>query len=210
MGQRLSPIGPFTPPANDQANAVLTGVINALGTTAPFECYVSFHINLTRVEATPLTTHAVKGNATVGSYAGLAVGQFVTSVNVPPGTTIATLPGAPNITLNFMPGAGGAAAVAAGVDNNAHLGGAAWNAIVQLERTYDGGKTWQVAGVGGAGQGAIYTGNNLAGQPVDVIASECEKGVSYRFNCTNYVSGTINYRFSASGLAAMPWGVPPS
>ena len=84
----------------------------------------------------------------------------------------------------------------------------AWGGSVQLERSFDGGMTWLICGVGGAGQGAIYTGVAQAGVPVSVVASEPERGVLYRLNCTAYVSGTINYRLSVSGLAAMAWGVP--
>lgn len=81
----------------------------------------------------------------------------------------------------------------------------AWNATIRLERSFDGGTTWIVCGVGGGGGQAIYT----TGTDISIVVSEPEKGVLYRLNCTAYTSGTLNYRFSTSGLAAMSQGVPP-
>lgn len=73
-----------------------------------------------------------------------------------------------------------------------------WNATVRLERSFDGGTTWVVCGIGGAGQQAIW---NTANQDVSVVAGEPERGVAYRLNCTAYTSGTINYRLSGSAGA---------
>lgn len=84
----------------------------------------------------------------------------------------------------------------------------AWSGVVSIERSFDGGTTWLIVGVGGAGQGAIYTGSTLAGQAVSIVAAEPEKGVLYRVNCSTFTSGTINYRISTTGLAAISWGVP--
>jgi hypothetical protein len=74
---------------------------------------------------------------------------------------------------------------------------------VRLERSFDGGTTWVVCGVGGAGSQASYT---LNGADISVVAAEPEKGVLYRLNCTAYTSGTINYRMSATGGAALSLG----
>jgi hypothetical protein len=85
----------------------------------------------------------------------------------------------------------------------------AWTGSVQLERSFDGGVTPLICGIGGAGQPAIYSGATLAGNPVNVVASEPELGMLYRLNCTALSAGApLNYRLSASGLAAMAWGVP--
>lgn len=84
----------------------------------------------------------------------------------------------------------------------------AFNATIQLQRSFDGGTTWFVCGIGGSGQGAIYVGSTLAGQNVSFVAAEPERGVYYRLACTAFTSGTINYRISGNGLAAMSWGVP--
>lgn len=82
----------------------------------------------------------------------------------------------------------------------------AWNGTVQLERSFDGGTTWIVCGAGGTGQQAIYT--TATGADVSVTGSEPELGVAYRLRCTAYVSGTINYRMSATGVLATSNGIP--
>ena len=77
-----------------------------------------------------------------------------------------------------------------------------WSATIGLERSFDGGTTWIVCGVGGSGAQAVYTSSGT-GADVSVVAGEIEEGVLYRLHATAYVSGTINYRFSTSGVAAM-------
>lgn len=81
-----------------------------------------------------------------------------------------------------------------------------WNATIRIERSFDGGTTWYVAGVGGGGQQAIY---NTPNQDVSVVVSEPERGVLYRLDCSAYTSGTINYRISTTAggtLSASPGG----
>jgi hypothetical protein len=79
----------------------------------------------------------------------------------------------------------------------------AWVGSVQIEKTFDGGTTWVVAGInGGLGQ-AIYA----SGADTCVVGAELERGVGYRLHCTGYTSGNINYRISTNGLAAMTWGI---
>src|SRR5437016_2675780 len=58
-----------------------------------------------------------------------------------------------------------------------------WNATVRLERSFDGGTTWIVCGIGGGGQQATWTSAGT-GADVSVIVGEPEKGVIYRLNCT--------------------------
>ena len=79
----------------------------------------------------------------------------------------------------------------------------AWVGTVRLERSFDGGTTWIVCGVGGGGQQAIWT----TGTDLSFIIGECEKGVLYRLNCSAWASGTINWRFSTTGAAAMSLSV---
>lgn len=81
-----------------------------------------------------------------------------------------------------------------------------WAGTVRLERSFDGGTTWIVCGIGGAGQQASWTGVG-ANSDVSVVVGEPEKGVVYRLNCTAYGSGTINYRLSATGQAALSMAV---
>lgn len=80
----------------------------------------------------------------------------------------------------------------------------AWSGSVQLERSFNGGATFIVCGVGGGGQQAIYA----SGVDVSFSANEPEKGVAYQLHCTAYVSGTINYRLSATGVLATTNGIP--
>ena len=64
-------------------------------------------------------------------------------------------------------------------------------ASVQLERSIDGGITWDIAAT-------AYTADALR-----VQMEEAERGIFYRFNCTSFTSGTggpsnngIEYRLS--------------
>lgn len=79
----------------------------------------------------------------------------------------------------------------------------AWSGSVQLEKSYDGGTTFIVCGVGGAGQQAVYA----AGLDVSFPANELERGVIYHLRCTAYVSGPINYRLSATGVLGTTNGI---
>ena len=92
----------------------------------------------------------------------------------------------------------GNAITTTGADNAALFTGAGitWSGTVQLERSFDGGNTFIVCNIG-AGTLAQFT----AGTPVSTILSEPESGVLYRFNCTAYTSGVINYRLSTTGAA---------
>jgi hypothetical protein len=81
----------------------------------------------------------------------------------------------------------------------------AWDGSVQIERSFDGGTTWIVAGVGGAGAQAVYA--TATGADVSIVCMEPERGVAYRLHCTAYVSGTINYRMSATGIASTSNGI---
>lgn len=79
----------------------------------------------------------------------------------------------------------------------------AWVGTVRLERSFDGGTTPIVCGVGGGGQQASWT----TGTDLSLVVGECEKGVLYRLNCTAWTSGTINWRMSTTGQAAMSLSV---
>jgi hypothetical protein len=82
-----------------------------------------------------------------------------------------------------------------------------WNASVRLERTFDGGTTWVVCGIGGDGTQAVWATNN---SDVSVVAGEPEKGMGYRLNCTVHTSGNVNYRLSATGAAALSLAIASS
>jgi hypothetical protein len=102
----------------------------------------------------------------------------------------------------------GADAITTGTDTAASFTGAAilFAGTVQLERSFDGGKTAIVCNLGGGGQLAQYN----AGTPVQFVAGEPEAGVVYRWNCTAYSSGPISYRLSQTSMAPSAWGVPPA
>ena len=91
--------------------------------------------------------------------------------------------------------------VTTGSDANVVFTGASivFSGTVQIERSFDGGLTWIITNIGGTGVLAQYS----AGTPVSLTFGEPERGTLYRFNCSAYASGTINYRMSASGAAAM-------
>lgn len=84
-----------------------------------------------------------------------------------------------------------------------------WNGTVQVERSFDGGTTWIVCGIGGGGLQAIYTSTGT-GIDYSLVVSEPEAGVAYRLNCTAFTAGPINYRLSTTSPAATAWGIPPS
>lgn len=188
-----------TPPAGDQANAVVTGSITAVGPTAPFAIYGAFNVEIMGVVVVTLTTTASSSAATVNSGTGLVSGQGIKSANVPRGTTAGVVAGT-NVTLAFPPGHTNAEVVT-GADAAAVFGPAAWVGSVALQRSFDGGSTYVTCGLGPTGTAGVFTDN------ASIVAVEPEKGVLYRINCTAYTSGTINYRISTSGLAAMAWGV---
>ena len=101
------------------------------------------------------------------------------------------------VPLVFAPT--GNAVTVSGADAAAIFTGAAIEYVgtVQIERSFDGGKTWLVCNIGGGGTLAQFA----AGTPVSITFGEPEKNVLYRLNCTAYTSGTINYRVSETGGA---------
>lgn len=269
------------PPSGDKANAVLSGAFTGIGPSQPFAMRGPMDIAIWGSANTALTTTAGSLAATVASGTGLAIGDAINSLNVPPGTTWATfagtagtlaipaltIPGRPLLStpakivdLAFTDGLLGAAVtgpnlpagvtvteveVAAiqgnlnltvqrgivqisaspliepnsrnllpytfkrtgnaisisGADAAALFTGAAllFTGSVQLERSFDGGFTWIVCNVGGAGTLAIYS----AGTHVSLTFGEPEREVLYRLNCTAFTAGVaLNYRISQTGGAA--------
>ena len=162
----------------------------------------------------------------LSSTAGL-LGATVTGPNIPSGATVASIvqqavlnpsyPGAPSVQgivqlseapaeiaalaypqqFTFEPTGSG---ILGGADANAIFTGAdiAWTGAAQLEYSFDGAATWLVANYGGGGTLVQWTN----GVPTRAVFGEPERGVLYRLNCTA-ITGTINYRFSMSGQAAM-------
>lgn len=90
------------PPPGDQANAVLSGIITAIGPTAPFAFRGPMNVAIWNSIKTALTTTKGSLAASVASATGLAVGNAINSQNVPLGTTIGVLAGT-NVTLALPP-----------------------------------------------------------------------------------------------------------
>lgn len=64
---------------------------------------------------------------------------------------------------------------------------------VRLERSADGGTTWVPASTDGVGTVAMYSATTA------VQGTEFFTGATYRFNCINYTSGTIDCMLDAPG-----------
>lgn len=65
-------------------------------------------------------------------------------------------------------------------------------ATMQLQCSFDGGTNWVPISEDTSGTPANYTA------PMKLEPYECEQGVLYRWACTSYSSGTVNYRLSQS------------
>lgn len=63
-------------------------------------------------------------------------------------------------------------------------------AMLQLERSFDGGTTYAPLSGSTIGTTATFTA------PTTFVGNETERGVLYRVNCTAYTSGTANVRIS--------------
>ena len=102
----------------------------------------------------------------------------------------------------------GAAAItaASGADAAATFtaAGTAWDATVQLERSFDGGKTFTCCNIGGSGTLAQF----IDLSSISLTFGEPERCVLYRLNCIEITINeeaplpTINYRISTTGEAA--------
>lgn len=90
------------PPAGDQATAVISGLITAVGPTEPFAFRGPMNVAIYADVNTALTTTAGSTAASVASATGLAVGAAINSSHVPPGTTIGALV-ATAVTLAIPP-----------------------------------------------------------------------------------------------------------
>lgn len=217
MGVPLPPVPvPATglPPAGDQANAVVSGKFTAaLQASLPFCFYGAFNVAMWGTVSTTLQTFAGSSTVGVASVTGLGVGESVVSTLVPAGTVLVTAQvGGANTTQIGGLTAAQIAAIQSGTDANAVFSGglATPTLTVLLQKSYDGGNTWITCGVGGGGTPASYQFNGSGGltDSVSFVVGEPEKGCAYRLLCTAYTSGTLNYRMSATGLAATTWGVP--
>lgn len=210
------------PLMGDQANCVITTTdtggtaFTAAGQITPAFCiWGAFNVVLYPQITTNITTQTASVNATVASGTGLSAGQNFTSTAIPGGTaTIASMLTA-NVGTTTTVQIGGLSTAQVGtltaMTASATFTGGLDNAsaTIQLERSFDGGLTWIVCNIGGAGTPASYQFGGSGGltAPVSFVVAEPEKGVAYRLNCTAYSSGSIAFRISTTGMAALPWGI---
>jgi len=88
-----------------------------------------------------------------------------------------------------MSAAGASQAVQMEKDFNAAVWGTFVGTMV-LERSFDEGANWLPCSLNTSGDNAQYT------VPASLTVFEPEGGVRYRWRCSAYTSGTINYRIS--------------
>lgn len=81
------------PPQGDKANAVLSGVLSAIGPSQPFAFLGQFNVTIWGSVNAHLTVTAGSLSGSVNSATGLAVGNAINSVLAPEGSTIKTLSG---------------------------------------------------------------------------------------------------------------------
>lgn len=95
---------------------------------------------------------------------------------------------APPLTGTFT-GTGNSATYKAYQGFNVSLWGT-FVATIKVQRSFDGGTTWITTSLDSTGTPASFTSE------VTVTGNEIEAEVLYRFSCTAYSSGTVNYRLS--------------
>ena len=168
-----------------QANGVLSGLTS---TTGLLGATVTGPTGTALGTVAAILTPAVQSPSFPGGPSTAGVVQLSSAATT---QQISTQPQA----FTFAPNGN---AVTGGTDNAAIFTGAGitWSGTVQLERSFDGCKTFIVCNIG-AGTLAQFS----TGTPVSAVLSEPESGVSYRVNCTAYTSGVINYRLSTTGSA---------
>lgn len=152
---------------------------------------------------------AIPANTTVLSVVQADIAPSNNQPGTPAIVVISAIPTAAPTNNSPVPlsfARNGNAITTSGADANATYTGpaVAWVGTVQIERSFDGGKIWLCANIGGAGQLAQFTAG-----PVSVTFGEPEKNVLYRLNCIAYTSGTINYRISQTGGANEALAIGP-
>ena len=98
----LGATGNLTPPAGDQASVVVAGTLSAVAPGAACPVVGWFNISVWGSINTSLQTTIGSLTATVGNGTGLATGNAINSVNVPPGTFMGNLAGT-TATLALSP-----------------------------------------------------------------------------------------------------------
>jgi hypothetical protein len=102
IGAPLGVAASGLPNLGDQCNAFIGGQITAVGPTAPFAFRGPLNLAIWASVNTTLTTTKGSLAASVASATGLAAGNAINSVNVPPGATVGAL-SSTNVTLALPP-----------------------------------------------------------------------------------------------------------
>lgn len=221
MGKPLAP-PPLSatglPASGDRANGVVSGTLVSVGSISlPYGLYGAFNVSIWGSVTGTLTTTTASTKAFMTVTSTVVAGAGINSTAVGAGANIASmdtlnLSGIGTIFLGGLSTAQVAGIVASTDTAAVFVGvGITAEATVQLERSFDGGATWLVCGIGGSGTPAVYAvGAAGINNPITFTVGEPEQMVAYRLHCTVYTSGTINYRISATGVAPTAWGIPVS
>lgn len=147
------------------------------------------------VKATGLAANSFQISAVSSSSDGTAVNTTGAGSGTHTGGA-AGLDAAPAIVQGSFVATGQSLALPASGPFNLSLWGT-FVATVQLQRSFDGGLTWQQVQSDSVGATAVsFTA--VASVKLDLGN---EGGVLYRLNCSAYTSGTVNYRLSTGSRA---------
>lgn len=194
-----------SPYPKDQANGVVEGVLDAAWEASePFTFYGSYNLTLVPFISQALTTTAGSLAASVASITGMSVGDPISASTLPEGAYVAVVGGTTTITLGGI----SAAEVEAGTVTATSWGDTAADAIVRLERSFDGGNLWTARSRALDGTKAEWDMDTAGLQAgVSCVFTEPENGVATRVRCVEYTAGKIAYRLSATGNMAQSAGV---
>lgn len=150
--------------------------------------------------------------ATIIDSPYFAIGVTVTAVGVD-GISLVTSAApttapADNVPVLICFAPTGNAVTVTGTDANATFtgGATAYNATIQVERSFDGGAIWIPCNIG-AGSIAVFTTNGA----ISLAFGDPEAAMLYRINCLVFAAVTnvtIRYRISATGQSSTTLSVP--
>lgn len=198
------------PPKGDQANAVLSGQISAIGPQAPFAFRGPMNLDIWASINTTLTTTKGSLTATVASGTGLAAGVAVNSSLVPPGTTASVVSGTtltlavPSVTLWCKIRADGQIQTPPAYPSAALLGAtvtadAATGVVLAAGTTVRMVKTASIAPTGGPGGGS-------PGQPGIMQLSAAPTSVPPNAGAMPPVEGSVPLIFAPTANAILAAG----
>lgn len=189
------------------------GITVGLPTQTWYGSCLTAQAAITGLVDTNLSLAKLVGASIISPY--FTAGTTVTAVGAVAGTVQTSAPPTsqpanPQPLVPFGFALSTAAITTTGTDTAATYTGweIVWAATVQLERSFDGGRTWLVANIGtlGAATRASWAGTNATtGTPLSFSFGESEKQVMYRLNCLTAALAagtTLNYRLSQTAVAS--------